>query len=364
MVGLGTLPGTFPFFSSAYGISSDGSVVVGLAGSPNTAFRWSQATSMFALAGPPIIQSRANAASLDGSVVVGYTYVGPVETDAAIWDQTHGHRLLKDVLVNDLGLDLSGWTLNEATAISPDGSTVVGYGKNPSGDQEAWIAVLKAPEANSLPVANAGPDQTIECAGPKGTSVTLNGSASSDPDGDTLSFVWKDSNGNVVGNIASVTFTVPLGSRTYTLTVNDGKGGTVNTTVTIAVRDSTPPTLSLFLRPNVLWPPNDKLIPVVASIRLKDVCDPHPRVVLVSITSNEPDAKHSAKGSGHTDRDKHADIQGAIFNTDDRSFSLRAERSAKGSGRAYTVTYRARDASGNTTDASAQVTVPLNRRKP
>ena len=63
------------------------------------------------------------------------------------------------------------------------------------------------------------------------------------------------------------------------------------------------------------------------------------------------------------DGDTPNDIQGAALGTDDRSFQLRAERSAKGTGRIYTVTYRATDASGNGKTASATVTVPLNQKK-
>jgi hypothetical protein len=40
--------------------------------------------------------------------------------------------------------------------------------------------------ANRPPVANAGPDQTV----PLGAVVTLNGGASTDPDGDALRFRW------------------------------------------------------------------------------------------------------------------------------------------------------------------------------
>jgi endo-1,4-beta-xylanase len=56
------------------------------------------------------------------------------------------------------------------------------------------------------------------------------------------------------------------------------------------------------------------------------------------------------------------DIQEAAFGTDDREFLLRAERSGLGNGRVYTITYQAKDASGNTTVASTQVVVPHDRR--
>jgi hypothetical protein len=45
---------------------------------------------------------------------------------------------------------------------------------------------------------------------------------------------------------------------------------------------------------------------------------------------------------------------------DGDSFLLRAERSATGSGRVYTITYRATDACDNTTHAAATVLVPLS----
>ena len=97
---------------------------------------------------------------------------------------------------------------------------------------------------NRPPIAEAGPDQTAECNNPAGTPVTLSGSGS-DPDGDTLSFLWKNAAGNVVGNTAAVNLTLPLGSQTFTLTVDDGKGGTASDTVAVTVRDTTPPVLTL-----------------------------------------------------------------------------------------------------------------------
>ncbi len=59
-------------------------------------------------------------------------------------------RNLQGVLVNDYGLDLTGWTLTYAEGISDNGLTVVGFGTNPSGDTEAWIAVIPEPSTALL----------------------------------------------------------------------------------------------------------------------------------------------------------------------------------------------------------------------
>jgi len=48
------------------------------------------------------------------------------------------------VLTND-GLNLTGWTLLSPTAISADGNTIVGFGTEPGGSREAWIATVPSP---------------------------------------------------------------------------------------------------------------------------------------------------------------------------------------------------------------------------
>jgi len=116
------------------------------------------------------------------------------------------------------------------------------------------------------------------------------------------------------------------------------------------VVDTTAPTLALSVSPAVLWPPNHKLVPITVSVDVSDVCDSNPTLRLVSITSNEGDL---ANGSGHAS----PDIQDAAFGTDDRQFLLRAERSGGGSGRIYTITYEAEDATGNVTSRQVTVTV-------
>src|SRR5437867_4015554 len=95
---------------------------------------------------------------------------------------------------------------------------------------------------NRPPVADAGMDQTVDSTGPGGTSVQLDGSKSSDPDQDVLSFVWKDEAGNVVGTTAVVQLTLPVGAHTFTLTVTDpgGLSSTAGTVVTVVAVNHPP----------------------------------------------------------------------------------------------------------------------------
>ncbi len=91
--------------------------------------------------------SKANGVSADGSTVVGYFYDG--EGKAFIWDSINGMRDIADILAAE-GIDMTGWRLNGANAISADGRFIVGSGMNPAGDQEAWIAEIPEPATLSL----------------------------------------------------------------------------------------------------------------------------------------------------------------------------------------------------------------------
>jgi hypothetical protein len=79
--------------------------------------------------------------------------ITPVPTTHPIYDTlTLCHKLLRslrDMLTNEFGLadSLAGWSLEDATAISADGRTIVGLGTNPDGNTEAWLARLAAPTA-------------------------------------------------------------------------------------------------------------------------------------------------------------------------------------------------------------------------
>ena len=118
--------------------------------------------------------------------------------------------------------------------------------------------------------------------------------------------------------------------------------------------DITPPVLIVALSPNSLFPPNHRMVPITATITVSDDTDQQPTVKLLSIESSEPDG-----GTGQGDQPN--DIQNAEFGTDDRGFSVRAERRGSGTGRIYTVKYEARDATGNAVIVTKQVVVPHDR---
>jgi len=133
---------------TAFGVSANGSAIVGdvFTGVNYIGFRWTAAEGMIDLGDLPggDDYSRAYDVSADGSVVVGRSK-SALGQEAFIWDPENHMRNLKTVLQNDCGLDLTGWTLERAYGISDDGLTIVGYGINPDGYTEAWVATIPEP---------------------------------------------------------------------------------------------------------------------------------------------------------------------------------------------------------------------------
>jgi hypothetical protein len=343
-------------------------------------------------------------------------------------------------------LTIAGLGTNSATLTLGQLTTLIGFthnvlwaveGRNTASPATGpYLGENRAATINRPPVANAGPDQlNVECASHTTTAVQLNGSGSSDPDGDALTYTWSASGvtfndihaQNPIGQFSE-------GTKIVTLTVSDGietdqdqvtirvvdttppviacpssiivecsaPGGTPasdpaiaaflagasatdvcdatptlsnngpvffphgvthvkftavdddlnssDCTADVNVVDTTPPTLTVSLNREFLWPPNHKMSDIVANVVVTDICDPNPTFVLTSITSNEP-----IDGLG--DGDTSPDWLGASFGTPDVMFQLRSERSGTGSGRKYTITFTASDDDGNTTVQAVYVKV-------
>src|SRR5262249_4180176 len=135
-VALPSLPGAS--MGAAINVTADGSVVVGYdrVGSLDQAFRWTAQTGAVYLG-----TLSAAAGSETGGISGDGSIIGGVAKGAFIWTLQSGMVDLKGVLVAH-GVDLSGWFLQTANNISADGHTIVGDGRNPTGQAEAWLATL------------------------------------------------------------------------------------------------------------------------------------------------------------------------------------------------------------------------------
>ena len=88
---------------------------------------------------------------------------------------------------------------------------------------------------NKPPVANAGPDQTVQVNKRTGqASFTLDGSGSSDPDGTIASYAWTVGSTSV-GSGPTLRLQRPAGVYTFTLKVTDNGGLTDTDTVVVTV---------------------------------------------------------------------------------------------------------------------------------
>lgn len=154
-------------FGRAVAVSRDGQVVVGSSGLQWKAFLWTAANGMRpiqddAIAGKSVAASVSDA----GDVVVGY-YRPPVTESidstppgwgfpdglsgyGFIWTEDAGFRSLDVAIKSDYGLDLDGWIIGPAHAVSGDGKTIVGYGISPDGNRQAWLLDLSVPEPSSM----------------------------------------------------------------------------------------------------------------------------------------------------------------------------------------------------------------------
>lgn len=142
------------------------------------------------------------------------------------------------------------WTGTQTTCTLPDLTEGTQYyfvvrayaGDEESGDSNEATYLA---QANQPPVANAGVDLTVSGS----TLVTLDGSTSSDPDNDLLTYAWTQLNGTTVtlSDAAAVapSFSAPasavaIATLTFQLTVTDPSGLSSSDTCTVYISATAP----------------------------------------------------------------------------------------------------------------------------
>jgi len=147
MQNLGTLGGAW---STAYGVSANGDVVVGWSHDASgrvRAFRWTPTTGMENLDTLNSSMSEAWGVSSDGSIVVGWMRDEQGQERAFRWTAQRGMEDLNLVYARLL-TDYS--VLEYARAISADGRYIVGYGWNATTLRTEAFLLDTVPEPASL----------------------------------------------------------------------------------------------------------------------------------------------------------------------------------------------------------------------
>jgi hypothetical protein len=229
---------------------------------------------------------------------------------------------------------------------------------NPAGEIRGQLVPI-AP-TNSAPVVECPDPATVECGTLAEVKVVV-----SDPDGDAMKAIWTLNGRKVQTNTVpaskpsaamelSFSRVMPLGTNIVGVAVTDSHTNRASCSTTVRVVDTLPPVIhGAGARPNVLWPPNHKMVYVQVEARVADQCGPATWEI-IDVYSNEP---VNGLGDGDTAPDW-------LIARHHLGAYLRAERSGNGTDRIYSIVIQAKDRSGNLSEpTTVTVTVPKSQGK-
>jgi hypothetical protein len=163
--------------------------------------------------------------------------------DVTVWlDTTDNGRIDDGEPLDTRSLSLGGKDSTYVTyELSTEEVSIGGYQYRVRTEDDIESGVVSVTRSDDPPTADAGSDETVT----PGSTVTLDASGSSDPDGDPLSFSWTQTGGPSVDlageETATPEFTAPevdsATTLTFDLTVSDGRE-TDTDTVSVTVEPS------------------------------------------------------------------------------------------------------------------------------
>jgi large repetitive protein len=213
----------------------------------------------------------------------------------------------------------------------------------------------------NIPHAPVAVAQGPTTANEGGDNVTLDGTGSSDPDFDALTYAWEQTAGPPVTLVYSPgdllhkmpMFITPWVSADtdvkFKLTVSDFPGSSSSAYVTVKILNwnQPPDVTNAHADVPVLWPPDHKMI----QVHILGVTDAQNNTT-ITINSVTQDERTNGLGDGDTPVD-------AVISGD--SVLLRAERSGQGNGRVYKVCFTAADPEGSV-NGCFNVMVPKSKK--
>ncbi|MDT4952913.1 MAG: hypothetical protein QOJ02_1051 [Acidobacteriota bacterium] len=270
--------------------------------------------------------------------VTAYTGAGATSCDTVISNATLGTATASD------NCQVATVTRSPSGNTFPVGTTTVTWTATDGSGNTATATQAVTVIDNTVPTIslNGANPITVECH----TSFSDPGVTASDNCDQQVD----------VTTAGSVIVNTP-GTYTLTYTATDDAGNHASVSRTVNVVDTIPPTINLNGQNISFWPPNHSyktvnVTDLVASVT--DSCDTTIAVSNVVISKVTSDETENGNGDGNT-------LNDIIIAANCKSVQLRAERDGGGDGRVYTITFRVKDASNNTTTATAKVTVPKSQ---
>ncbi|MFN2579063.1 MAG: Ig-like domain-containing protein [Pyrinomonadaceae bacterium] len=230
------------------------------------------------------------------------------------------------------------------------------------GQANGTVSVIINP-VNDAPTADS---QAVNTNSNTPVAIALTGSDLETPSGSlTFTVTSGPSHGSLSGSGPNRAYTPGLnysGPDSFKFTITDTGDGSSpaltssEATVSITVHDTVGPTITLNGHSISLWPPNHSYHTINVSDLVASASDNFDlnlnldSVVIAQVTSDEIE---NGNGDGNT-------LNDIVIASNCKSVQLRSERDGGADGRVYTITFAARDATGNLTNTTAIVTVPKN----
>lgn len=263
-------------------------------------------------------------------------------------------------VADTLVTDAAGVVTMTYTGVGGPGIDVIVATVVHPGTGTALSDTVTATWLNTPPSCDAGGPYGVLVLGDSARAV-LDAGASSDVDGDSLSFRWSAlcEGGAAFDDEYAVSPVLTLtgdclcvDAVIVRVTVSDGFDSTV-CEAEVRIDDRRPPIIVMRDDPIILWSPNHKynlVTPRMLIVSVEDACGVPIDVseaLVMEVRSDEPD---DANGDGKTIHDIRVTCPNLV--------ELRAERMGGGNGRVYTIVYRIFTENGVWADAEGRVIVP------